>query len=87
MIDLSALNLMDSLTRYYGSDWIGMVLLFVGIYLLGEKKSSGFIVALLACVAWLIFAILLKNLPQILLNVVLALFYMRGYQKWKSEST
>lgn len=70
------------LGKYYGVDWILMLTVFVGIFLLGEKKKLGFIVGMLSAVFGLIFSIQIASVANGVSSFVLLALYMRGYLRW-----
>lgn len=76
---------LDFVTNYYGVDWLAMVLAFIAVYLLGNKKRSGFLVGMFACVFWCIFAYMAESLADILANGIVLLLYYKGYKYWKKD--
>ena len=83
---------MSSLYQYYLVDWIGMILSLISVYMLGNKKRSGF---LLFAFSNLIFIFLgltwMESVGMAVGNVVFMILNIRGYVSWirnsESEST
>ncbi len=68
--------------NYYGSDWAGMILMCISIYMLGSHHRHGFTIGVISCVAWFIFGILTGSIPDMLTQVLLTILYIRGYVRW-----
>lgn len=69
--------------QYYGVDWIVTVLVFTGIFLLGDKKKAGFIVGMVSSVFAFLFSFQIGSIANGVTSVVLFVLYLRGYLKWK----
>lgn len=69
--------------QYYGVDWTVTVLVFAGIFLLGDKKKAGFIVGMVSSIFALIFSFQIGSIANGATSVVLFVLYLRGYLKWK----
>ena len=77
-------NFMDSSLKYYGLDWIAMIMTFLSIYLLGKKNKYGFIFGLLANASWFGFGILAQSVGNMFANVILTILNVKGYRNWKN---
>lgn len=75
---------MEIIIKYYGIDWMAMLMTFCSLYLLGKKNKYGFIFGLLANFFWLCFGILVLSAGNILANVVFSILNIKGYLNWKS---
>ena len=75
--------LLDILTNYYGIDILAMILTFTGLYLIGNKKKQGFIVASIGNITWVILGIFAQSIGLIFANIVIVILYIRGYMKWR----
>ncbi len=68
-------------------DWIAAVLELMGVWKIGNKDKSGFIIAGLCNITWMVVA--LTTTPKLygLLSVVIILLFIniRNYIKWKKE--
>jgi len=74
---------MSYITGYWGVDWVAVVATLVGIYLLGERNRTGFILAIIGNFAWFAFGIMSKSGANLLANVLFFALNLRGYYKWK----
>ncbi len=72
-----------SITKFYGSDWAAMVFSFLQIYLLGNKRPSGFIFGMLANLCWAAFGLMVASIANPVANVVFFILNVRGYRNWK----
>jgi hypothetical protein len=71
------------ITKYYGSDWIAMVLSVASLWMLGSRRRTGFIWMVVGNAAWIIYGIMADcNLPVIISNAVFAALNLRGYMNW-----
>jgi nicotinamide riboside transporter PnuC len=77
---------MEMLLKYHGVDWIAMVLTFLTLYYLGEKRRSGFVFGILASISWLIFGVLVQSIANIVANVIFIALNLRGYLNWKKQN-
>jgi len=71
------------LGNYYGTDIVGMVLIAISIYLIGEKNKLGFITSIIGNISWIIFSMLASSIPSLILNGLLIILNIRGYINWK----
>lgn len=72
--------------KYHGIDWLAMMLTFLTLYYLGEKKRFGFIFGILASIAWLTFGVLVDSIANIIANVIFIVLNLRGYVNWKKQN-
>jgi hypothetical protein len=78
--------LKEVLLKYHGVDWLVTITVFLGIFLLGEKRSSGFILGMISTVLGLIFSYQIGSLANGIASVALFIVYLRGFIKWYSEN-
>lgn len=71
------------LTRYYGVDIIAMCFTFVGLYLIGNKKRFGFVIAAIGNSLWITLGTFIQSYGIIIANAVIIALYTRGFLKWK----
>lgn len=76
---------MESLTNYYGTDWVAAFSSVLMIYLVGNKNPAGFVFGLLANISWISFALLTGSIPIISANIVFLVLNVRGYLNWKKS--
>ncbi len=72
-----------TLTRYYGVDWLVTVTVFLGVFLLGDKRRAGFLVGMISAFASLVFSFQVGSVANGVTSVVLFVLYARGYAKWR----
>jgi hypothetical protein len=77
---------MTDLLKYYGLDWLAMLLSVVAMLLLGNKVKWGFTLFMLANITWILLGFLLLNSFAIVLgNSIFLITNTRGFLKWNSE--
>jgi len=74
----------EILLKYHGIDWIAIIMTFLTLYYLGEKRRFGFVFGILASIAWLIFGILVDSIANIVANVIFIALNLRGYLNWQN---
>lgn len=79
-------QIVDSFLKYYGVDWAATILTFLAIYLLGEKKRSGFIFMICGNVAWLALGWLTESAAMLLANLGFVILNLRGLVKWGRDA-
>lgn len=76
---------MTDLLKYYGLDWLAMLLSVVAMLLLGNKVKWGFTLFMLANITWILLGFLLLNSFAIVLgNSIFLITNTRGFLKWNS---
>ncbi len=75
------------IVRYYGSDWAGMTLMCLSIYMLGNQKRMGFLFGIGSCIGWFIFGILTRSIPDLIAQCIVTVMHIRGYRKWNVASS
>jgi len=68
--------------QYYGLDWVAMITSLLFIYLIGNKQRYGFVLGLIAALAWIFVNVIAEIWPGVLLNLILIVLHVRGYVKW-----
>ena len=69
--------------QYYGVDWLIMLTVFAGIFLLGNKRREGFLIGMISALFGLIFSFQIGSIANTIASVVLLGLYLRGYLAWK----
>ena len=62
---------------------MAMASTLVSIYLLGDKKQSGFLFGVVSNLAWFTFGFMVHSVANMLANVVLLVINVRGYVRWR----
>lgn len=73
----------QALTRFYGTDWAAMVLMFISAWRLGGHQRDGWIFGAAACASWLIFNALIGSVPGVVANAAFIVLNIRGLRRWK----
>lgn len=71
--------------EYYGLDWLGTLCTFLCIYLVGEKKRSGFVMGFIANLIWLPVGLMAGSYAIIIANFIYGAQNILGYYKWTKE--
>jgi hypothetical protein len=69
--------------KYYGLDWIGMILGLASIYYLGRKNRTGFILRIAASAFWLAFGIIAETPAGVVANLAVIILSFKGFHQWK----
>ncbi len=76
---------MNYFLQYYGLDWLAVGTGLVAMYMIGDKRRSAFIIYIVSAAFSLAFAIIIKSLPFILVNLLTIGIQVRNYLKWGQE--
>ena len=76
----------EILLKYHGIDWIAIIMTFLTLYYLGERRRFGFVFGIVASISWLIFGILVDSIANIIANVIFIALNLRGYLSWKEQN-
>ncbi len=79
---MDASLLQEYFFQYYGIDWIVTLTVFIGIFLLGEKKKMGFIVGMISEVFAFVLSFQIKSVANGVTAIILFSLYFRGYVRW-----
>ena len=71
--------------EFLAVDWIAMVCTFAAIYLLGNKKRSGFVVMMSGNACWIGVACMAGSVAMAVANIVFFAMNLRGVVKWSAE--
>lgn len=71
--------------QYYGVDWIVTFTVFAGLFLLGDKKKTGFVVGIISTIFAFIFSFQIGSIANGITSIVLFWLYLRGYLKWVKQ--
>ena len=69
--------------KYQGIDWLVALTVFIGVFLLGDKKKLGFIAGMMSSTFGLIFSFQIGSVANGLTSIILFFLYLRGYLNWK----
>lgn len=78
---------MTELLKYYGLDWLAMMLSVIAMVLLGNKVKWGFAFFMFANFTWILLGFFfLKSYAIVLGNLIFLITNTRGFLKWNSET-
>jgi hypothetical protein len=78
-------QLWDVLLKFYGLDWIGMIVSFYGTYLITKRDRIGFIYCIMGCISGGTVSYL-TNIPSyILYNMIFLVINIKGYWNWGTQ--
>lgn len=63
-------------------DWLGIVFIMVGVYLIGSKKRIGFLSSLFGNVLWIYFGYSTGIVSVIAINTIFLFLNSRGFINW-----
>jgi hypothetical protein len=68
--------------QYYGVDWAVTLTVFIGLFLLGDKKKAGFVVGMISSTIAFAFSFQIGSIANGVTAATLFVLYLRGYIKW-----
>ena len=71
-----------ALFKFYGIDWMAMILMFSLIYALGLQKRVGFIFGAGGCLFWILFGVMTGSIADIAANCICFGMNIFGYRRW-----
>jgi len=77
----------ETLVRYYGIDWFALVLNAAAIYQLGKKQKSGWILGIVANLAWIAFGFLAHSVATIAACGIFTFLNVKGWRDWQKPSS
>lgn len=75
-------ELITALTRFYGLDWLTMLLGLTGMWLLSRQDKRGFAINAVACMASLSVAFISGQSGFIAYNLILIVMMVKGFRSW-----
>jgi len=70
--------------QYYGVDWAVTLTVFIGLFLLGDKKIAGFWVGMASATLAFIFSFQIGSIANGVTAAVLFALYLRGLLRWRA---
>lgn len=74
-------------TQYYGVDWAISLLVFIGLFWIGEHRRAGFLIGAASAALGVLFSLQIGSLANGITSLVLCVLYLRGYARWKAVHT
>jgi len=72
--------------QFYGTDWLATVCGLTGVYLLGNKNKTGFLVFMLASLSWIAVGVLIGSFAIIIGSSIFFMMHLRGWFNWSKEA-
>jgi len=69
--------------KYYGIDWLAMVLTFFALWHIGNKNKIGFVIMMGGNLCWISIGVLTQSLAMVLANTVFFTMNLRTLWKWQ----
>ena len=79
------INLSAVVCKFYGADWLAMLFTMLQLHLLGCKKLNGFKYGIISNFFWMIFAIQVGSLANVLANCIFLCINLKGFRSWKAD--
>lgn len=79
------INLIAIIFKFYGADWLAMLFTMLQLHLLGCKKLNGFKFGIISNFFWMIFAIQVGSIANVLANCIFLCINLKGLRSWKGE--
>lgn len=77
---------MTDIFKYYGLDWLAMMLSVIAMILLGNKVKWGFVAFMFANATWILLGLILLDSYAIVLgNTIFFVTNTRGFLKWSKQ--
>lgn len=79
---------MQTITSYLPSilSWSGCLLLLLGLKFIGDKKLSGFYIALVAELLWIVWGIITGSFALVAMSIAIILMYIRAIYFWNKTA-
>lgn len=71
--------------QYLGIDWLAMLLTFLAIWQIGNKKKIGFMIMICANFSWIAVGYLSESIAMIIANAVLIVMNIIAIIKWSKD--
>jgi nicotinamide riboside transporter PnuC len=78
--------MLETLFKFKGTDFIGMVFGIVSTIYLARERRIGFLYGCLCGGGWLAFGVLTESIPSVVANLFLIIFNLRGWFRWKQQN-
>lgn len=72
----------STLLKYYGIDWLAMILMSTSLLALGQKQRNGFALGGSACLCWILFGVIVGSIADIVANTICLGMNVLGFVRW-----
>lgn len=66
-------------------DWVGTAFTLSGLWLIGNRNRTGFLVGIIGCIFWAVFGMERSILSITVVNVIFIFVNARGWLRWSGE--
>jgi hypothetical protein len=66
-------------------DWVGTAFTLSGLWLIGSKKRTGFLVSIIGCIFGTVFGLEHSILSIAVVNIIFILLNIRGWSRWSGK--
>jgi len=74
--------ILESLTKYYGLDWLAFISGISGMYLVTKKHRAGFGLSALSSLSGFAVAAISLQFGYVFYNILLITLMVKGYREW-----
>jgi len=74
--------ILESLTKYYGLDWLAFISGISGMYLITKKHRAGFGLSALSSLSGFAVAAISLQFGYVFYNILLITLMVKGYREW-----
>ena len=74
---------LELFTAYYGLDWLAATLMLLGLWMVANKRRSGFLVTVVGSLVGAVVAFMAVQYGFLLSNLAMVFVALRGYVMWK----
>lgn len=75
----------NSLSTYYGADWLAMLFGFAGAWLVTNKNKYGFLLTIVSLVFAITTAVIAEQFGFIMANTINMAIAVRGFVHWRRD--
>ncbi len=75
----------ESLWRYHGIDWLGIIFSMLSTYYLGKKRKRGFLLGIVGNIAFVAFGVMAESAANVVANGSYLILNSRGWWKWHKK--
>ena len=77
--------MVDTILKFHGTDWVGMIFGLLSTVYLAREKRVGFVYGAVCGGGWLAFGVITESFASILSNVLVIGFNCHGWLRWKKK--
>jgi nicotinamide riboside transporter PnuC len=78
-------GVLDTLLKFKGTDWVGMIFGLISTYLLAKERRWGFLAGVVGGIGWIVFGIIAGSVAGVIANLCFIACNLHGYFRWKNR--